>query len=201
MYYYYHRGGNTTAKNVIVLSGKKGRKDLKKFDAQNIEGRAGRFMQHYQRRVFILDKKFADRMNEEDELLQHKFFDKNIDKKDVDIVLSDSNYLTTEQENRKKQLEAIKESGIMPKACFEEFRTISYDDKIYLYKTITRFSTSDHEKITELIRHYIGQRKSYLPGLELICQTIRPITLEKKGMWIRELDELLILSLICSVIK
>ena len=68
MYYYYHRGVNTTAKNVIVLSGKKGTKDLKKFDAQNIEGRAGRFMQHYQGRVFILDKNFADRMNEEDEL-------------------------------------------------------------------------------------------------------------------------------------
>lgn len=114
-------------------------------------------------------------MNEEDELLQYKFFDKNIDKKDVDIVLSDSNYLTTEQENRKKQLEAIKESGIMPKACFEEFRTTSYDDKIYLYNMIARFSTTDHEKITELIRRYVGQRKSYLPGLELICQTIRPI--------------------------
>ena len=55
----------------------------------------------------------------------------------------------------------------MPKACFEEFRTISYDDKIYLYNTIARFSTTDHEKITELIRRYIGQRKSYLPGLEL----------------------------------
>ena len=93
----------------------------------------------------------------------------------MDIVLSDSNYLTIEQENRKKQLEAIKESGIMPKACFEEFRTISYDDKIYLYNTIARFSTTDHEKITELIRRYVGQRKSYLPGLELICQTIRPI--------------------------
>lgn len=168
-------GVNTTAKNVIVLSGKKGTKDLKKFDAQNIEGRAGRFMQHYQGRVFILDEKFADRMNEEDELLQHKFFDKNIDKNDVDIVLSDSNYLTTDQENRRKQLEIVKESGIMPKACFEEFRTISYDDKIYLYNTITRFSTTDHEKITELIRRYIGQRKSYFPGLELICQTIRPI--------------------------
>ena len=90
-----------------MLSGKRNER-LKKFDAQNIEGRAGRFMQHYQGRVFILDKNFADRMNEEDELLQHKFFDKNIDKKDVDIVLSDSNYLTIEQENRKKQLEAIK---------------------------------------------------------------------------------------------
>ena len=168
-------GVNTTAKNVIVLSGKKGRKDLKKFDAQNIEGRAGRFMQHYQGRVFILDKNFVDRMNEEDELLQHKFFDKNIDKKDVDIVLSDSNYLTAEQENRRRDLERLKESGIMPKACFEEFRTISYDDKIKLYERIACFSTADHEKITELIRRYVSQRKSYLPGLELICQTIHPI--------------------------
>ena len=168
-------GVNTTAKNVIVLSGKKGTKNLKKFDAQNIEGRAGRFMQHYQGRVFILDKGFADRMNEEDELLQHKFFDKSIDKKDVDIVLSDSYYLTTEQENRRRELERLKESGIMPKACFEEFRTISYNDKIKLYERIARFSTTDHEKITELIRRYVGQRKSYLPGLELICQTIRPI--------------------------
>lgn len=168
-------GVNTTAKNVIVLSGKKGTKNLKKFDAQNIEGRAGRFMQHYQGRVFILDKEFADRMNEEDELLQHKFFDKSIDKKDVDIVLSDSYYLTTEQENRRRELERLKESGIMPKACFEEFRTISYNDKIKLYERIARFSTTDHEKITELIRRCVGQRKSYLPGLELICQTIRPI--------------------------
>lgn len=100
-------GVNTTAKNVIVLSGNKGTKELKKFDAQNIEGRAGRFMQHYQGRVFILDKKFADRMNEEDELLQHKFFNKNADKKDVDIVFSDPNYLTAEQENRKRQLDTI----------------------------------------------------------------------------------------------
>ena len=168
-------GVNTTAKNVIALSGKKGNKNLKKFDAQNIEGRAGRFMQHYQGRVFILDKEFADRMNGQDELLQHKLFDKSIDKKDVDIVLSDSNYLTAEQENRRRELERLKESGIMPKACFEEFRTISYNDKIELYKTITRFSTSDHQKITELIRQYISQRKSYLPGLELICQTIHPI--------------------------
>ena len=168
-------GVNTTAKNVIALSGKKGKKDLKKFDAQNIEGRAGRFMQHYQGRVFILDEKFADRMNEQDELLQHKFFEKSIDKKDVDIVLSDSNYLTAKQENRRRELERLKESGIMPKACFEEFRTISYDDKIKLYQRIARFSTTDHAKITELIRRYVGQRKSYLPGLELICQTIHPI--------------------------
>ena len=65
---------------MLVLSGKKGRKRLKKFDAQNIAGRAGRFMYHYQGRVFILEKAFADCMNEEGEFLRHKFFDKEADK-------------------------------------------------------------------------------------------------------------------------
>ena len=168
-------GVNTTAKNVIVLSGKKGNKELKKFDAQNIEGRAGRFMQHYQGRVFILDKKFSEHMKEEDELLQHKLFSKKTDKKDIDLVLSDPAYLTVEQRTRREQLERMKESGIIPEACFEEFKTISYDDKIHLYNTIARFSTADHEKIAELIRRFVSRRKIYSPGLELICQSIRPI--------------------------
>lgn len=168
-------GVNTTAKNMIVLSGKKGTKKLKKFDAQNIEGRAGRFMQHYKGRVFILDKEFSKHMKEESELLQHKLFDKNVDKKDVDLVLTEYAYLTEKQVARREQLDGMKESGIMPKACFEEFRTVSYDDKIYLYNTITRFSASDREKIKELIRRFVGQHKPFYPGLELICQSIRPI--------------------------
>lgn len=44
----------------------------------------------------------------------------------------------------------------MPKVCFEEFRTVSYDDKIYLYNTITHFSASGREKIKGLIRHFVG---------------------------------------------
>lgn len=168
-------GVNTTAKNMIVLSGKKGTKDLKKFDAQNIEGRAGRFMRHYKGRVFILDNDFAKLKGESDELLQHKFFDKELDKNDVDLVFTDSNYLTDRQAERQMQLNALKNSGIMPMTCFEEFRTISYDDKIHLYNTIERFSASDHEKIKELIKRFVSLRKTFAPGLELICQSIRPI--------------------------
>ena len=40
-------GVNTSAKNIIITSNKKGRKNLKPFDAKNIAGRAGRFLQHY----------------------------------------------------------------------------------------------------------------------------------------------------------
>jgi replicative superfamily II helicase len=40
-------GVNTSAKNLVVLHSKKGTKDLKKFDAKNIAGRAGRFLYHY----------------------------------------------------------------------------------------------------------------------------------------------------------
>lgn len=168
-------GVNTTAKNIIVLSGKKGTKDLKKFDAQNIEGRAGRFMEHYKGRIFIMDKEFRKCINGQDEILRHKFFDRNAEKQDVDIILTDSAYLTQEQMARREQLDQIKGSGAMPNACFEEFRTISYDDKIYLYNTIARFSFADHNKIKELIKRFVGQHRPYNPGIELICQSIRPI--------------------------
>lgn len=76
---------------------------------------------------------------------------------------------------RREQLDQIKGSGAMPNACFEEFRTISYDDKIYLYNTIARFSFADHNKIKELIKRFVGQHRPYNPGIELICQSIRPI--------------------------
>lgn len=168
-------GVNTTAKNMIVLSGKKGTKDLKKFDAQNIEGRAGRFMEHYSGRIFILDKEFTKRMAENDEVLQHKLFDKNAEKKDVDIVLTESQFLTQSQTERKLILNDMKEKGLMPEACFDEFRTVAYEDKIYLYNTIARFSESDRDKINELIRRFVGQHKTYYAGLELICQSVRSI--------------------------
>lgn len=168
-------GVNTTAKNIIILSGKKGTKALKKFDAQNIEGRAGRFMTHYKGRVFIMDNEFRKCINMPDDELRHKFFDKNMEKQDVDIVLAEPNYLTVEQIARRELLNRMKDSGVMPNACFEEFRTISYEDKIYLYNTIARFSLADRNKIKELIKRFVGQHKPYNPGLELICQSIRPI--------------------------
>lgn len=168
-------GVNTTAKNMIVLSGKKGKKPLKKFDAQNIEGRAGRFMRHYSGRVFILDQEFIERINSEDEVLQHKLFDKTSAKTEVDIVITESQYLTSEEKQKKEQLEQLKTDGIMPQACFEEFRTISYEDKKTLYDRIVAFSDSERNEIKAFIKKFTASRRIYWAGLELICQTVKPI--------------------------
>lgn len=167
-------GVNTTAKNMIVLSGKKGKKDLKKFDALNIEGRAGRFMQHYKGRVFILDKEFSKSLHQNDEQIQHKLFDRNTSKIDVDIILTEPEFLNINQEQRKQELVQMKESNMMPKACFDEFKTISYADKLYLYNTIARFSDADRDKVNKVISSF-RYHKLYIPGIELICQSIRNI--------------------------
>lgn len=173
-------GVNTTAKNMVVLSGKKGLKDLKKFDAQNIEGRAGRFMKHYQGRIFVLDDLFMQRMQQEDEPIRHKQFEVAEDKQDVDILLMEPQYLTQRQVERKQRLDDMKERHLMPDACFDAFRTVPYDDKIYLYNTIVRFSQADHAKIKELISKFVGQKRTTRDGLELICRTIRPIVRNEK---------------------
>ena len=173
-------GVNTTAKNMIVLSGKKGTKDLKKFDAQNIEGRAGRFMKHYQGRVFILDGEFTKCMQSEDEPIRHKLYEKTDDKQDVDILLMEPQYLTEVQIDRKSRLDGMRERQLMPLACFDAFRTVSYDDKMYLYLTIMRYSTADHSKVKELISRFVGQKRTTRDGLELICRTIRPIVRNEK---------------------
>lgn len=168
-------GVNTTAKNMIILDGKKGIKPLKKFDALNIEGRAGRFMQHYKGRIFILNKEFCEVLGKRDEMLRHKLFDSKEEKTDLDIVVTEPKFLSGKQKVRRKELDKLRSSGIMPEACFDEYKTMSYDDKLYLYNTISRFSQADKNKISALISQFVGQKKLYNAGMELICQTIRPI--------------------------
>lgn len=69
----------------------------------------------------------------------------------------------------------MKEKKAMPPECFDEFRTISYDDKLFLYNAIKRLSNADLEKIKELIGKFIGVHGVYKPGFEVVCQCIRPI--------------------------
>ncbi len=89
-------------------------------------------------------------------------------------------YLTQNQRERKQRLEDMKERQLMPETCFDSFKTVSYDDKMYLYNTIVRYSDADHEKIRELIRQFVGQKRTTRDGLELICRTIKPIVKNEK---------------------
>ena len=132
-------------------------------------------MYHYQGRVFILEKAFADCMNEEGEFLRHKFFDKEADKSDVDIVLSDSEYLLDNQKIRKEELQFIKAESGLPEDCFEEFKTVSYECKACLYKKIARLSKDQQEEISRLIQSYIAYHYVHSDGLQLICEIILPI--------------------------
>ena len=68
-------GVNTSAKNIIITSNKKGRKNLKPFDAKNIAGRAGRFLQHFSGRVIIVDNNFEEVLTSNEDELQHKNYD------------------------------------------------------------------------------------------------------------------------------
>ncbi len=64
---------------------------------------------------------------------------------------------------------------MMPQACFDSFKTVSYDDKLYLYNTIERFSKAEHDTIHDLIHHFVARKRTTSSGLELICRSIKLI--------------------------
>ena len=57
------------------MSDQKGNKPLKKFDAQNIAGRAGRFMHHYKGFVFSIDNNFERILGSNSEELKNLEYD------------------------------------------------------------------------------------------------------------------------------
>ena len=78
-------GVNTSAKQVVIFDNKKGQEPLTAFDVKNINGRAGRFLQHFVGRTINLvalpvdsdDKKikfsyYDDELLADDEILQIK---------------------------------------------------------------------------------------------------------------------------------
>lgn len=87
-------GVNTTAKNVLITSSMKGSKNLKKFDAQNIEGRAGRFMTHYSGNVIILDSDFKKIIESDSEKLEHLYFRKDVEHTSIDFPYTENKYLS-----------------------------------------------------------------------------------------------------------
>ncbi|MFV0480374.1 MAG: helicase-related protein [Campylobacteraceae bacterium] len=86
-------GVNTTAKNMIVYKSNKGKKPLLKFDAKNIAGRAGRFMEHYVGRVITLDKEFLEVIEKEGNPIEHKNYIKESQKNEVEYEMTKSEFL------------------------------------------------------------------------------------------------------------
>lgn len=144
-------GINTSAKNMIVMSDKKGDKDLKKFDAQNIAGRAGRFMHHYKGFVFSIDNNFNEILNSKAEELKNLEYEKKDTKSEVDIFMSSDKYLTENQRKSKKQLFQRAKSLNLDINIASKFKTIKLSDKIQLYEKISNLPLSTLEKFKNVL--------------------------------------------------
>lgn len=179
-------GVNTTAKNILVLSHKKGNKELKKFDALNIACRAGRFLNHYKGNVIILDSKFTKIKEGIGEPIKHKYYDRNIPKGDIDIFYTDDIYLNPQDKVRKtKILEQQKEYDI-PEWILNQFKAISPNEKITIYKYISKLSEIELNKIKRLISTFNSSKKITYEGVEIIINIVSPLVKDKNLKFLME---------------
>ena len=171
-------GVNTSAKNLIIFDSKKGKKDLKKFDAKNIEGRAGRFMYHYSGNVLIIEKKFDEIVNLEDEGIKHKNYDENSPKNEVDYFITDDKYLSTDNISSKINLLNQIAQRQIPIEIFNAYKVISYSDKIKLFDIINNLSIIENQNIKKLIAATNGPSvKIDFVGFDLILDIIKNIVI------------------------
>ncbi|EXG77679.1 superfamily II helicase [Xylanibacter oryzae DSM 17970] len=173
-------GVNTTAKNVLITSSMKGTKDLKKFDAQNIEGRAGRFMSHYSGNVIILDSNFKKIIESDSEKLEHLYFRKDVEHTSIDFPYTENKYLSDKEKDiyistRQKQ----NRLGI-PDDIMNMLKALSLDEKLTVYENVANLSDEDKREIKNLILNF--NQKKFLDKklLEIIIKTIAPIAVNSK---------------------
>lgn len=168
-------GVNTTAKNILVMSSKKGNKPLKKFDALNIEGRAGRFLQHYKGIVYSLDKRFETIKNSIGDPIKHKNYDTRAPKDDIDLFFTDTKYLNETNTKRKQVIEQLQTQYDIPESIINQFKVISREDKIKLYDYICHLSSREFLSIRNLIQCYQSSRQISYDGIEVIINVVLPI--------------------------
>lgn len=169
-------GVNTSAKNLVALSHLKGNKPLKSFDAKNIVGRAGRFLHHYSGRVLILDSKFEEILNHKGEVIKYKNYDVTINKDDIDLFITNDIYLNEQDRIRKLQIQAEVENENIPNEIISLFKTVTYKDKLDIYKKIKNLNTIEKKHIRLLIKNINSPKlKIHYDGLKIILYIIKPI--------------------------
>lgn len=97
-------GVNTNAKNIVVLHAKKGDKALKPFDAKNIKGRAGRFQHHFKGRLISLERDFNIILEAEDSNIQHKNYDAETKKDEIDFFMTEDQFLNNRDKVKKQEV-------------------------------------------------------------------------------------------------
>lgn len=174
-------GVNTNAKNIIITSNKKGIKSLKQFDAKNIAGRAGRFLEHYVGRVIDLNTEFEDIVNSHQEIIEHKNYDLTSKKDEIDYQITKKEYLSQNDQEKYKILLSQIEQLKIPRIIMNSFKIISITDKINLYSRIQKISYfSDPVKRLTMCFSVNHMKRLEWDAFEEIMQIIYPIIKEKK---------------------
>ncbi|WP_423218117.1 helicase-related protein [Streptococcus equinus] len=169
-------GVNTSAKNIIISAVKKGGKDLKQFDAKNIAGRAGRFSHHYSGNVIDITEKFENVLAEEVDELEHKNYDNSVDKTDIDLQVTQDEFMTDRDRRRREEIELAKQKSGITDKIFNSYKTISALDKIEMYNLISSMTNQDFGNIKRLINVLVSQRGGAInwDGMQTIFNIIFP---------------------------
>ena len=170
-------GVNTSAKNMIVMSDKKGQKPLKKFDAQNIAGRAGRFICHYKGRVVAIDNNFEQIIESDGDIIRNIEYDKNIAKNEVDILSAPEKYLSdSEKKTKKELLDEAHDLGLTDE-IIQQFKTIKLSDKILLYKKLKNITPAEIYKVQNVCSTFRGLNWD---NFDFIMNYVKPIIINKE---------------------
>ncbi|MCT3761619.1 helicase-related protein [Elizabethkingia anophelis] len=173
-------GVNTSAKNLIVLHSKKGDKELKKFDAKNIAGRAGRFLHHYSGRVIVLQNDFMKAIDAEPEGIKHKNYDLQAPKDEIDLFYSNDEYLSEADKRKKIDIKTEQDKRGIPDEIFNLYKVVSRFDKITIYDEIIKLNAVENESIKNLIKVLNYRMDIDYDGFQTILKVIRPIVKNSK---------------------
>ena len=172
-------GINTTAKNVVVMSDMKGTKILKRFDAQNIAGRAGRFNSHYSGRVIAIDNNFLSMLTEDGECLTHRGYDITSQKSDVDLEISHKDYLSSDEKLRKAEIARIVAESGLPEEIINSFKAISKMDKIALYNKLSNLTDFEKQEISYFSKQLLIGNFNW-SGFDTICNILSSFVKEER---------------------
>lgn len=172
-------GVNTTAKNMIVYKSRKGGgqhiKPLLKFDAKNIAGRAGRFMEHYVGRVITLDNEFLQVIEQDGKPIEHKNYDIETSKNEVEFEMTKAEYLDNRTKEQIKELRKLQEQFGIPDYIINQFKVISKRQKIDIYREISQLTSTQISLIKKLISSLNSTTMSLdKDGFQIVLDVILP---------------------------
>ena len=170
-------GVNTSAKNLIITNNKKGNKSLKRFDAKNIAGRAGRFDRHYSGRVIIVQNKFLEDMNAEAESINHKNYDLESRKDEIDLFYSGEEFLTSADKDKRDGILLEQKLRDIPDDILDMFKVVNRADKIRIYDSIVALDSDQKRKILLLIQRVNMPADVSIEwdGLQVILACLAPL--------------------------